>query len=343
MKVLYILIAILGFGFLIIVHELGHFLVAKLFKVKIDEFSIGMGPKIVSKKGKDNVAYSLRLFPIGGYVAMEGEDGEINDDEGNFRNKPAWQRLLITFAGPLTNIVIAFIIVFIIVSTNSVFGTTKVAQFVDQSTSCNAGLMIDDEIVSVDGTRVHTMTELNYEISRKGYKPISLEVLRNGEKVTINDVTFPVDSSEGVSFGLRDFGVYPEEKAFSTIVKNAFFTSKSTIKMIWDSIYDLISGRYSVKNVSGPIGITNTMSQAASSGAYTFFFLLAIISMNLGFMNLLPIPALDGGSILIILIEMITRRKIPTKVEVIIKGITFVLLLALIAVISFKDIIYLFK
>ena len=342
MIVVYILIAILSFGFLIFVHELGHFMFAKKFGVAITEFSMGMGPKLFSKKGKDGVDYSIRLFPIGGYVAMEGEDEE-SDNPNAFNKKPAWQRFIIVIAGALMNIIVATIIITILISTHEAYGSTTVSKFADGATSESNGLCIYDEIIKINGSRVHTANELGYEIQRNGYKPVEITVLRNGEKVVLENVVFPQTVLEGVVFGVPDFSVLPEEKTFSSVVKNSFYTCKSTVKMIWESLFDLISGRYGAEHISGPIGVTGAITTAAKTSAYSLFYLIAVIAMNLGVFNLLPIPALDGASLLLLIVEMITKKKLPEKIEGTIKAIGFALLMLLAIMVSFKDIVYLFK
>ena len=178
---------------------------------------------------------------------------------------------------------------------------------------------------------------------RKGYEPISITVIRNGNQITIDNVVFPKTSSEGVAFGSMDFFVYGEERTFFTVIKNSYYSCKSTIKMIWDSLYDLLSGRYWVQQLSGPIGVTGAITQAAKTSTYSLFYLVVVISMNLGIFNLLPIPALDGGSLLLLLFEMIIRKPIPQKIEYGIKTVGFIALMMLVVFVSLKDIIFLFK
>ena len=341
MIVLYILLAIFIFGFMIFIHELGHFMFAKIFKVTIKEFSIGMGPKIFSKTGKDNVAYSLRLLPFGGYVAMVGED-EDSDDPNAFNKKSAWKRFIIILAGAVMNLLVGIIIMTILTATTPRFGTTVVGQFNENSTSIEQ-LQLNDRIIKVGNTRVNTASELSYEIMRKGYKPVDLTVIREGNKITLKDVEFPTVSSQGVVFGAMDFRVYGEDRTFGTVVKNSFYSCKSTIKMIYDSLFDLITGRYGIEQVSGPVGITGAITDAAKTDAYSLFYLIVVISMNLGIFNLLPIPALDGGSLLLLLVEMIIRKPIPSKIEYAIKAIGFALIMGLAVIIMLKDVIFLFK
>ena len=341
MIILYVFIAIIAFGFLIFIHELGHFIFAKKFKVAIIEFSIGMGPKLISRVGKDGIVYSIRLLPLGGYVSMIGED-EDSDNPDSFNKKPAWQRFIITIAGAIMNLLVGVIIMIILTASTQRFGTTKISQFSKDSLSSEL-LMIDDEIIRVGSTRVHTSRELSYEITRKAYKPINITVIRNGNEVTLANVSFPKIVNEGIAFGGIDFYVYGEDRTFSTIVKNSFYSCKSTIKMIWDSLYDLLSGRYGVEQISGPVGVTGAIADAAKNSTYSLFYLIVVISMNLGVFNLLPIPALDGGSLLMILIEMVLRRPIPKKIEYGIRAIGFILLMGFAILVTFKDIIFLFK
>ena len=341
MIILYILIAILVFGFLIFIHELGHFIFAKKFGVSITEFSLGMGPKLISKKGKDGVDYSLRLFPIGGFVAMVGES-EDSDDPNAFNKKPAWQRFIITAAGAIMNLLVGIIIMIILTTCSKGFGTTKIGKFNDNATS-NQYLRINDEIIKVEKTRVHTASELSYEIMRKGYEPISITVVRDGNEITFENITFPTVSSEGIAFGSMDFIVYGEERSVLTVIKNSFYSSKSTIKMIWDSLFDLFSGRYGIEQVSGPVGVTGAITNAAKTSTYSLFYLVVVISMNLCIFNLLPIPALDGGSLVLLLVEMTIRKPIPQKIDYGIKAFGFIALMLLVVVITFKDIFFLIK
>ena len=341
MIVFYIIIAIFVFGFMIFVHELGHFLFAKKFNVAINEFSIGMGPKIFSKKGKDGIDYSLRALPIGGYVAMEGEDEESNNPLA-FNKKPAWQRFIIVIAGAMMNIIISVLILAIITACTPRFGTTVIYKFDDNALSDDSGLRINDEIIKIDSAKVHTSGELSYEIMRRGYEPVSVTVIRDGEKITIDNVVFPNTTSDGVLFGSPDFYVFGEDRSFGTIIKNTFYTSKSTIKMTWDSLYDLFSGRYGIEQLSGPVGITGAITDAAKTSAETLFYLVAVIGINLGIFNLLPIPALDGARLYISICEGITKKKLNTKVEGYLNLIGLVLLFGLMIVVTIKDIVSLF-
>ena len=341
MIVLYILLAIFVFGVLILIHELGHFLFAKKFGVTITEFSIGMGPKLLSKTGKDGVCYSLRALPFGGFVAMAGEDEE-SDDPNSFDKKPAWQRFIIVIAGAVMNLLLGVIIMVIMTISTPRFGGTTVANFFEGSQSNKYGLMENDEIIEIDGANVHTANDLSYEIMRRGYEPVDVTVIRGGNEIVIENVKFPQISSQGVAFGSMDFSIYEEEKTFGVVCKNAFFSCTSTVKMVWDSLYDLVTGRYGIEAVSGPVGVTGAITDAAQSGSYSFFYLVVVLCMNLGIFNLLPIPALDGGTLAFLLVEMIFKKRIPKKIENNLKLVFFALLMLLVVFVTFNDVLGLF-
>ena len=351
-----IIIALLVFGFLIFIHEFGHYITARIFKVTINEFSIGMGPKLlwyVSKK--TGIKYSLSMLPIGGYVAMAGEDQE-SDDPNAFNKKPAWQRLIITAAGAAVNIVAGFLAMIILVCCinigNTTYGDSMTAEMIDSMgyeevdltyRSSDSGLMLGDEIVAVNGKRVRIYDELSYQIMRYGHESVDLTIVRNGKKIVLEDVRFPTTEQQGQVFGIVDFRITGfKEKNVLSVFSLSFRKAALVMRMCWESIMDLITGRYTVEAVSGPVGISSAIGDAARAGALSLLNITVLISMNLGFMNLLPIPALDGGRILTVLIEMITRKKIPTKVEGMINGIGLALLLLLSLVIMLKDIINLF-
>ncbi len=340
---MYILIAILVFGFLIFIHELGHFLTARMFGVKVNEFSLGMGPKLISYTSKKSgTTYALSMFPIGGYVSMEGEDGE-SDHPDSFRSKAAWKRLIIVSAGAIMNLLCgALAMLLLVLNTN--LGSTVIYDFVptEQSgytvSSEDSGLMAGDEILKVGDTRVHILTELNYEIMRNGVEPIEVVVLRDGVEHTLT-VTFPTEENEGEVFGATDFRVYGEEKTFTSVIKHAFFYSLSTLKMIWESFFDLLTGRYGISSVSGPVGAAAVVSEAAKVSVLHLLYLFGIISMNLGLFNLFPIPALDGGRLVFLLIELIFRKPVPEKYEGWVHFAGIVVLFGFMILITIKDIV----
>lgn len=474
MTILYILLALLIFGILIFIHELGHFLVARCCGVKILEFAIGMGPKLLSwKSKKSGTAYALRLFPIGGFVNMLGENGMeavqgANGEEGEayeetslinntadviapveqrenaleeleeapipldpelakqaYCNQNVWKRILISIAGPLMNILLGFLLMLVMVLisghdqalTNQVGGffivyeneaeeqgfrvndyfygiaegesIKRILSYKDLETvvresetkrfdvivlrqtedgmdseyvtlkgvtmdetflksftpsvSNSTGLERNDTVIKVNSTRVHTYNELAYEVMNQGYKPMTLTVLRNGQEHVIESVLVPTQTEGGATLGAVDFIPYREPTFdFLTVIKHTWFRSLSTVKMVFDSIVGLFSGRYGVETVSGPVGITKVVGEAAQYGFTTVLNIVVVISINLGVMNLLPLPALDGGHILIYLVEAVRRKPLKKEVEGMINFIGLVLLLSLAVIVAFKDIFTLF-
>ena len=338
MNILFILLAILMFGFLIFIHEFGHYTAARIFHVSIKEFAIGMGPKLFSRVSKKtDIRYSLRALPIGGYVAMVGEDEE-SDDPGALCAKPVWQRIIITAAGAAMNLLVGFLVMTILVSFSSALGGTVVADFFEGATSPSYGLQVEDRIVKIDDIRVHTATDLVYTIMHDARGPVDVTVVRDGETVVLQDVQFPNFSEAGHVYGDRDFYVYAVEKNAATVAHQAFWQSFNTVQMIWDSLYDLVFGEYTVEDLSGPVGVTQAITEAAEQGSYNFGFMFVFISVNLGIFNLLPLPALDGGRLLFQFIELIFRRPINRTVEGYIHFAGIMLLMLLMVFVTFQDI-----
>ena len=347
------------FGFLIFIHEFGHYITARIFHVTIEEFSIGMGPRLLSwVSKKTGIRYSIAVFPIGGFVSMPGENGEdpesgedpYKDDPNTFGKKPVWQRFIITAAGATVNIVAGFLAMIIITLSINIGDTTVGAFFEDSElsevygaemtvTSDEYGLQKGDKIISVDGKRVRILDEVSYEIMRKGTEPIDIVVERNGERLLLEAVVFPTMEEQGQTFGVMDFKIYRVDKTFGNVMRYSFAKSALIIRMVWESLFDLITGRYSFAAVSGPIGISGAIGDAAKAGFISLLNMVVLISINLGVMNLIPFPALDGGRLFTQLIEMITRKKLPPKVEGWINTVGFIILLSFMAIVMVKDVI----
>lgn len=302
-----------------------------------------MGPKLISKRSKKSgILYSVRAFPIGGFVSMAGEDEE-SDDVNSLNRKPVWQRMVITVAGAAMNLIIGFILMTVVVITSTSIGGTTILRFAeDNALSEQSGLMIGDEIVKVGDTRVHIASELAYEIMRNGVEPLDITVRRDGELVEIKDVQFPTIIEQGIQFGMTDFIVLAEEKTFGNVIEQSFYRSISTVKMIWQSLIDLITGRYGLEQMSGPVGVTAVVSEAAKSSFTDYLYLVVVITINLGIFNLLPLPALDGGRLIFQIIELIRRRPVKPEFEGYVHFIGIVLLMLLMVVITFKDVMNLF-
>ena len=348
MNIISIIIAIFVFGLLIFIHEMGHFLTARAFQVTVNEFAVGMGPKIFSWIGKKSgTRYSLRALPFGGFTSMAGEDEE-SDDPNALSAKPLWQRFIITAAGSLSNLIIGVILMTVLVVFTGNLGSTVVYQFVENEDGTAAmsqlsGLREEDKIIAIDGERVHTANELAYEIMRRGIEPVDITVERDGETLTLADVTFPPASSDGIAFGSIDFIVYAERRTFASVMKHAFYRSELTVEMIWESIYDLITGRYGAEAISGPVGVTSVLSDAAKSGFSDLVYIAVVLSMNLGMMNLLPLPALDGGRLLFMIIELIRGKKVNQNVEAMVHFVGIIILLGIMMLVTFKDISSFFR
>ncbi len=376
-----ILLSVLVFGFLIFVHEFGHYIFARIFKVTIIEFSIGMGPRLLTYKSKKTgIVYSIAAIPFGGYVAMAGEDGVYpeedpqksgeaeqaeadrqfadpalygsatekrtsENDPNGFDKKPAWQRFIITVAGAFVNLVVGFLVLVIFTSISKIGGTTvsQVYQIKDEPQyeyiTSDDLIEAGDRIVAVDGKRVSISDELVYEVMRRGYEPVDVTVVRDGKELVIPNVQFPTATESGQSFGSINFSVKETPKSVGVVLGYSFEKGILMIRMCWESLYDLITGRYGFEAVSGPVGISGAIGEAANNGIAPLLYLVALISINLGIMNMLPIPALDGGRTLTILIEMISGKRMPQKVERTINGVGLALLLGFSVVVLVKDVI----
>ena len=339
----YIVLAVLVFGVLIFIHESGHFICARLCGVTVKEFAIGMGPQIFSWKSREHeTKYSLRLLPVGGYVSMLGED-EASDSENAFNNKSVWKRFSIIIAGPAMNLILGFLVMIVMVtSVGTLYSNT--IEYADNTTpiSESFGIMDGDKIVKIGKTRVHTWYEVNYEITYQGGEPVDITVKRGDREIVIEDVLFPTTQADGIVFGNADFIPLPEDFNITNVIKHSFFRSLSTVKMIIDSFVDLLSGKYGLEAMSGPVGITQTIGDFASHGWYYFLYIFVVITINLGVFNLFPIPALDGGRLLFLTVEAIIGKPLNPKIESYIHFIGFVLMLGLVILVTFNDILRLF-
>lgn len=408
-KALPIIIGVLFFGLIIAIHEFGHFIFAKLFKVKVNEFAIGMGPTILKKQVKET-KYALRLFPIGGFVSMEGE-GEDSDDERAYCNQKTWKKMIIISAGAVMNLILGFILCVILVSGQDAIGENRISGFYEDAMS-NSVLQVDDEILKIDGKRVFSNYDITFLMQRNASGKFDFTVNRNGEKITLEDVPFQKITSGNFSYkdmaisnvsaklkkaGFRDgdkilsvngkavtsddeliasiradedftidfeilrgeeklsfddvslatvtifdFTVYPAEKNFLSVTREAFAYSFSLGRMVYLSLFDLIRGQYGLNDLSGPIGtmsiITDVAEESVATTDYSSLFMLfAMITINIGLFNLLPVPALDGGHLFFMFVELIARRKIPQKYVSWVSAAGLVLLLIFMALISAND------
>lgn len=346
---LYILLAILMFGVLIMTHELGHFLTAKLFGVRVNEFSICMGPAIW-KKTVGETTYAVRCIPIGGYCAMEGED-ESSDDPRAFTSAKAWKRAIILAAGSAMNFLTGLVLLVALYSAVAGFNVPVISDFYpDCPLQSEQGLQVGDELYRIDGRRVYQYSNVGTLLSRNTTGVYDLVLRRDGRLIELNDFPMQKQAYEQDGETVYLYGIYFgfEEKTVATVLKHSWYTALDFARMVWMSLEDMISGLVSIQDVSGPVGIvsviaqTGEASETSAAAAINISYLGAFIAVNLAVMNLLPIPALDGGRIFFLaitwVIERLTRRKLDPKYEGYIHAAGMVLLLALIAVISCKDI-----
>ncbi len=346
-----LLVTVFVFGLLIFIHELGHYLVARAFGIGVIEFAIGMGPKLWTWKGQYN-DFTVRAIPIGGFVNMVGEYDEEIPEEHKYKiplnTKPVWKRILVVLAGPFMNILLAFVIMGTVVATGSAIGSTTVADFMENSVSNEYGLQANDEIIEINGKIIRCYFDMSYKITSDGIEPVDIVVLRDGERVTLEDVRFGIDTEDGIAFGNMDFRVYAKGKTFANVVYESFWQSVSTMYMTVDSLVDTVSGRYGIDAVGGPIAIggeineTIQMSSGFGDTVRNLAYLAVMISVSLGIFNLLPIPVLDGGRLLFYIIEAIRRKPMDPKLEQTISAAFALLLFGLMFLVAFKDLIGLF-
>ncbi len=321
---------------LIIIHEFGHFIVAKLNGVKVNEFAVGFGPKLF-KFQKGETLYSFNLIPLGGYCAMEGEDEE-SDNERAFCNKKPWRRFIIVAAGAFFNLLLGVILVAVSLAPGKLFSTTTIAEFSENSSSAQSGLRVDDQILAVDGRRIFTTYDLSYAFTGVEDGKVDITVKRNGEKVVLSDVQFATEEIDGIDYVSVDFYVYGREKNFINFLKQTGLQTVSYARVVWFSLIDLIGGKFGISAVSGPVGVTAAIGSVAKQNLMNLFPIMALISINLGIFNLLPVPALDGGRLVFIIYEMIFRKPVPSKKEALVHTIGIIILFAFMILITFKDI-----
>lgn len=329
-----ILIAILFFELIIIIHEGGHFVAARLMKIKVNEFSIGMGPKLIQFK-KGDTKYTLRLILFGGYCAMEGES-EDSDDENSFAKKKVWQRFFVVVAGALMNLILGFLVIVIMLSSGSLIGTTEIAKFDDKAVS-SATLKQGDIIKSIDGMRVYTSTDVTTGLSRSGDDTLDMIVLRDGKTLDLK-VKFNMEKYEGRNFINMDFWLVGNKKTVGGVIKESFKEWVSFTRMVFLSVHDMIVGKYGLSDLAGPVGTVSVVSTAVKTSAYSMLRIMALLTINVGLFNLFPIPALDGWRLFLLIFEGIFKRKLPDKWDWAINAVGLVLLLGLMCVITFSDI-----
>lgn len=350
-----ILFAILLFSFLIFVHELGHFVAAKLSGVQVNEFSMFMGPAIFKKQHGETL-YSIRCIPIGGYCAMEGEDADTENPR-SFQKAAWWKRLIILVAGAAMNFVVGVLIMMIVYAPAKQVVTPVIDRFEQWSTIQGVeGLQPGDRFLEIDGENVYVSGDVSMILSLNPGNVHDVVVQRNGEKIVLNDfemLRHPVDNGDGTTSMLYGFSFRAEDATALSKLEYAWDASINTVRTVRLSLQMLLTGQAGLKDMSGPVGIVQIMSDTAESSPTTMdavmnmLYFGGFIAINLAVMNLLPIPALDGGRVVGLLLttaaEKLTGKKIDPKYEGYLHSAGMILLLALMAIIMFKDIFVIFK
>ncbi len=412
LTVLIVIISLVLFLSVIMIHEFGHFIFAKKFGVKVNEFAIGMGPKLL-KWGKGETRYSLRLLPIGGFCAMEGEDAD-SDDERAFGKKKVWQRIIIVVAGAIFNIILGFIFVLFLQGQEELYASRTVAAFIPtaieeqeyidadkdsgvkyyfresaesedylqivsedefaaaeegalvttydrvkdleegyfyrSATSEMSGLMVDDRIREVNGYKAFCFNDAYFAMSLDDDGVMDFVVERDGELITLKNVTFDRVEGTGIAEGqmttVLDFQIYGVERNFKTLMQSTWTQSLYFVRSVYVSLFRLISGQSGMNELSGPVGIASMIGEVAEigfaesfmSGVNNILYIMALISFNLGIFNLLPLPALDGGRLVFLIIEAIRRKPVDPKYEGIVHFVGLALLMILMVFITYNDI-----
>ena len=345
---MYIIIAIIIFGILIAIHEFGHFMAAKLCGVKVEEFAIGMGPALF-KKQKGETVYALRILPIGGFCAMAGEDEE-SDDPRAFTNQGFWKKFVILCAGSFMNLVLGIVLILIMYAGAQAFVTPTIDHFMDGCPYEGAEAMQPgDTFYSIDGQRIYLVSDVSSFLIR-GDGVYDIVMLRDGEKVELKDFalttkTYAEYADEGPKYGFV-FGY--TEATFGAKLEYTWDTTLEFSRLVWLGLGDLINGRVGLKDMSGPVGIVDMINEvgqqaeSAKAAADNLLYISAFIAINLAIMNMLPIPALDGGRVFLmivtVIIEAVSRKKLDPKYEGYIHLGGMVLLLGLMALVMYNDI-----
>jgi len=325
---------IVVFGILVLFHEFGHFIMAKANGIKVNEFAIGIGPKVFKIK-KGETLYSIRAFPLGGFVKMEGEN-KTSEDFRSFYNKSPYRRLSVIAAGPIMNFVLAFLLLSIIFF-NVGFPNTTIEQVIINEPAEINGIQSEDEIVSINGENIDNWDDIVRIIS-ESTGDLDISVVRNSDTLNFN-----IQPKIEQDTGRRVVGIIPQiEKSFFKALQEGYNQMVFLVKNIFSVLKDLISGNKIEGEIVGPIGIMGIVGEAANDGILSLLFIAAYLSINLGIINLLPFPALDGGHLVFILIEIIRGKPIPIEKEGMVNFIGFAILMALMVLIIFKDISKLF-
>lgn len=374
-----LLVALLVFALMVVVHEFGHFAVAKLFKINVVEFAVGMGPAIFKKK-KGATTYAVRCIPFGGYCMFDDDVGEA-DSPNSFANAVWYKRLCVVLAGAFLNLVLGFVVFALMLSFNATSYRPVITDFVANASIAQSELQFGDEILRLNDTEIHIKEDVDFFMQRNGAEPVLVTAKRGDEYVQttvnpslektvytyteteievvqyVNDIEFfrateaaPQTEDYAEYIGKTGtstrhiIGFYGTEppRTLGTVLHDAFYNTIYNVKIVYISLFDLLRGNVTADQVSGPIGIVSVIGQATRLGLGTLLSLVGLLTVNLGIMNLLPIPGLDGCKAITTIIEAILRRRLPEKAEGYINLAGFALLILLMLWATFNDIQNLF-
>ncbi len=335
-----ILIAAVFFCLIIIIHELGHFTVAKLCGIRVDEFAVGMGP-VIFKKQKGDTLYTIRLLPIGGFCAM-GEDEERCTPD-SFRQKPVWARMATIAAGAVMNLVLGFILSLILLLVEGGAVSTQIVWFSEDAASSRYGLQLGDKITEINGVHIFSVKDITYQLGNDEDGVVDFVVKRDGKNVAVNGVKFAVeaDKETGKNTLIYDFKVLKEKVTPANIIPYGFKNAVYYGRIVLMSLRDIIVGKYGLNDLQGPVGIVTVIGDVTEKSGFDFSFILDIatlVTINIGIFNLLPIPALDGGRLVFLLIEAVRRKALKAETEGMIHFVGFAALMLLMIFVTFNDV-----
>ena len=348
MIIVFALVAVFIFGFLVAIHEVGHFLAARLCGVRVNEFSIGMGPCLWHRE-TDETQYSIRLLPIGGFCALEGQD-EDSGDRRSFTCQSFWKKFVILSAGSFMNLLAGMIIIAMLFAGASGFYVDQISGFSeDFPLEGESGLMVGDVFYKVDGWRTYLRGDAAMLLSFNDGQGVDIEVIRNGKKIVLEDLPLYRGTYDGQPgrFGLL-IGEMQIPTSFLTKLRFIGYQTLDFIQQMWFSLVQLVRGTMGVKELSGPVGIVSiitevgTASESAVSAARNIAYFAALIAINLAVMNMLPIPTLDGGRIFFLLVEaaalLLFRRKVPETWQAAVNAVCFMLLMGMMVLVTLHDV-----
>lgn len=351
--IFYLILAILIFGVLIAVHEWGHFIAARACGVRVLEFSLGMGPLLWKKESKKGTVVSLRALPIGGFCAMEGED-QASDDPQAFGNAAAWKRLIILAAGAAMNFLFGLLVILACFSRAQAFSTPEITGFMENCPYEGAdGLQVGDVIWKINGERIYFASDVSTYMARSNGETVDLVLKRDGKKITLEDYPMTLREYENAETGETElkYGLYFHgvETGLFARVKYSWYCALDFVRMVRLGLVELITGSVGIDQMSGVVGIVDmmtdvgTQSATVRDGLWNIAYLAAFIAVNLAVMNLLPLPALDGGRILFLaitwVVEHLFRRKVDPKYEAWVNAAGLALLMGLMVYVMYNDIV----